>query len=144
MLQDVYPHLSYRCLPDAVETTLIVLVTSLLLQRPLTGVYISVAVLLTDLAIDFCVLWPDTTIEPYSTGVVRILAVLESTPIKTASCVGRLWGHAERGKLPRNLCKRFDWFCGQTPAVVKGEKSKALGRFTFFLGAAVVVLALLK
>jgi hypothetical protein len=63
---------------------------------------------------------------------VRVLAVVESNWIKTASCIGRLWGHAKRGKLPWNLCKRFDWFCGQTPAVVEGEKSKAFGRFAVF------------
>lgn len=144
MLQDVYPHLSYRCLPDAVETTLIVFASSFLLHRPLLGIYISAAVLFADLVTDFYVLWPDATIEPYSTGAVRVLAVLESTLIKSASCVGRLWGHAKRGKLPRNLCKRFDWFCGQIPSVVEGEKSKAAARFALYLCAAMVVVALAK
>lgn len=144
MLQDVYPHLSYRCLPDAMETTLIVIVTSVVFRHPLLGIYISAAVFLTDLVTDFCILWPDTTIEPYSTGSVRILAVLESTFIKSASCVGRLWGHAKRGKLPRNFCKRFDWFCGQIPSVVDGEKSKAMRRFALFLCSAMVVIALVK
>lgn len=140
MLQDVYPHLSYRCLPDAVETALIMLVVSAVRHRLLLGVYCSSAVLLADLVMDFCSIYPDTSIEPYSTGAVRVLAVLESTLIKTASCVGRLWGHAKRGKLPRNLCKRFDWFCGQIPSVVDGEKNKARTRFAGFVAVIAVVM----
>lgn len=102
------------------------------------------AVLCTDLLMDFLTLWPDSSVEPYSTGVVRVLAVLESTLIKNASCVGRLWGHAKRGKLPRYLCKRFDWFCSQIPAVVVGEKNKAFYRFTGFVAVAACTAALLR
>lgn len=131
-LQDEYPHLTYHALPDAVETCLILLTCASILQRPAHGVLCSVAVLLTDMVIDFCVLWPDRTVEPYSTGAVRILAVLESTLIKSTSCVGRLWGHAKRGHLLRSMCKRFDWFCGQIPDVVVGEKAKAAFRCAVF------------
>jgi len=144
MLQDVYPHLSYRCLPDAVETALVVLAVSSACQQPVLGVSCCGAVLLADLVMDFCSIYPDASIESYSNGIVRVLAVLESTLIKTASCVGRLWGHAKRGKLPLNLCKRFDWFCGQIPSVVDGEKSKARTRFAAFVAVTITVIALMR
>jgi GT2 family glycosyltransferase len=142
MLQDVYPHLCYRNFPDAMETCLIVLSGAAALHKPRMGVFMCSAVLLTDVVMDFYELWPDTSREPYSTGVVRVLAVLESTLIKNASCVGRLWGHAKRWRIPRNICKRFDWFCGLIPEVVAGEKSKALKRFACFVAVVASVLAL--
>ena len=143
MLQDVYPHLSYRCLPDAVETALLALSVSFVCKTPLLGVCCTGGVLAADLVMDFCTLYLDSSVEPYSTGAIRVLAVLESTLIKTASCVGRLWGHAKRGKLPRNLCKRFDWFCGQTPSVVDGEKSKARARFAVFVAVMVAAVSIM-
>lgn len=66
---------------------------------------------------------------PGQTAWRRPLAAAESNAIKTASELGRLWGHWARagmGAVVRNAGRRFDWFCGAEPGVVASERLRAL------------------
>lgn len=67
--------------------------------------------------------------HPCSSGWMRAAAATEASLIKSLSEAGRLWGLARRRELPRQLCVRFDWFCGLSPEVVAGEKRWAALRF---------------
>jgi glycosyltransferase involved in cell wall biosynthesis len=143
MLQDQYPRLTYRCFPDAVEFAVLAVTGALLCGQPSAGMAIAAITLMVDMALDFAHLYFDGNAEPYSVGYVRAVAVLESTLIKNTSAVGRVWGHAVRGRFA-NLCRRFDWFCGQTSQVVRGEQNKALWHFVVMAGAATVVVAAMQ
>jgi GT2 family glycosyltransferase len=143
ILMTKFPKLTYRCCPDAVEFTILSLLvlTALAIYQPnlwKTLPFLPVAILAVDAAIDLWEKYLDPKAEPYSQGSTRLVAVLESTLIKNYSALGHLWGHIQRGALT-NVCKRFDWFCGQTPDVVVVEQTRAFCRCCVF-SAAVVVL----
>ena len=131
MLQGMYPNLTYRKCPDAVESIFLILFSMIFLHTRISIYYhiISIiSILLVDICMDFYTIYPDTTKESYSTGIIRILAIIESTFLRYISSIGRLYGHLERYEFT-NICNRFDWFCGQIPSVIYGEKMKSLYKF---------------
>ncbi|KAF6250336.1 hypothetical protein COO60DRAFT_894741 [Scenedesmus sp. NREL 46B-D3] len=68
--------------------------------------------------------------HPTATPLLRVLAAAEASLIKTWSETGRLWGQLQRRELQLNtLLRRFDWFCGLSPAVVAAEKQRGGWRF---------------
>lgn len=69
---------------------------------------------------------------------LRPLAACEASLIKSISEAGRIWGHARRGRLSANVCRRWDWFCGLQPGVVRAEQRRALLRCAVLLAAAVL------
>lgn len=142
ILMTKFPNLTYRCCPDAVEFTILCLLvlTALAIYQPnlrKTLPFLPVAILAVDAAIDLWEKYLDPKAEPYSQGSIRLVAVLESTLIKNCSALGHLWGHIQRGALT-NVCKRFDWFCGQNPDVVVGEQTRAFFRCCVFSAVVVV------
>ena len=152
----MYPQFSYRSCPDVIEFSVmaelgISLVVSLAwcwdysLAAPLVLFKVMGLVPLAVFAVDVVCDVNDhlsSNNEAQATGLLRLAASVESTFIRTWSCCGRLWGHVVRGRAHRNVCKRFDWFCGMTEGVVAGEKRKASQRFALFLAACVGVVAL--
>jgi hypothetical protein len=68
--------------------------------------------------------------HPASSWGLRAAAAVEASLIKSVSEAGRLWGHLIRGEpLALVVCRRFDWFCGLSPAIVAGERVHAGVRF---------------
>lgn len=67
--------------------------------------------------------------HPTSSHLLRVAASAEASLIKTWSETGGLWGLLSRAELQSSICRRFDWFCGQSGAVVAAEKHRAAARF---------------
>jgi hypothetical protein len=71
-----------------------------------------------------------TAKHPTATARLRVAAAAEASMIKTWSETGRLWGQLQRREMCYDvLFRRFDWFCGLSPAVVAGEQQRAWWRF---------------
>jgi hypothetical protein len=73
---------------------------------------------------------------------LRPAAACEAWAIKVASEAGRLAGHlGRRGRLVGGwllVGRRFDWFCGMDPGVVRAERWRAALRFACFVAATAV------
>ena len=157
-LQDIYPEYTYRSPPDSAEFFVLTatgLITwhSWFHNADSTGyptlfvkivggiVLVFLRVLSVEVLFDMYEhLYLCREQEPHARGWLRFAASLESTLIRSWSRCGRLLGHLRRGRLHNNVCKRFDWFCGQTAGVVEREQWNAWWRFAVF--AAVTALAL--
>ncbi|KAI8473233.1 MAG: nucleotide-diphospho-sugar transferase [Monoraphidium minutum] len=72
--------------------------------------------------------------------LLRPVAACEAWAIKAASEAGRLSGHLDRnGRLVGGwlaVGRRFDWFCGMDPRIVRAERRRAALWFAFFAAAA--------
>jgi hypothetical protein len=58
----------------------------------------------------------------------RALATLHGVGIRTTSEMGRLYGHAARGKLTSNIFRRFNWFGYMWPEAPSVERKESLKR----------------
>jgi len=73
-------------------------------------------------------------LHPCPSWRLRLLGCLYSWAARVCSEGGRLWGHLRRGRLG-NVCRRFDWFAGQIPPVVRQEQRWSALRLACYLGA---------
>lgn len=146
-LIDLYPQHTYRNLPDLAETLgvlgLVLLVqlgawmamsiTAAPFWYPAVSVYGMVVTLIIaagciggDLAIEFWHLATNPLPEIMHLALrTRILAVFQGVFIRTVSEAGRLRGHAQRGRLLHNICRRFNWFGAMWDGAPAQERKQA-------------------
>lgn len=146
-LQDVYPNLTYRAAPNAMELCALILPTALL--TALFNLHCARVLLTLSIAIVAADAWEgletisDNSKEPQCTGWKRQLAGLESSFIQHSLNLGRIHGHLSRGRFWASFGRRFDWFGGYQPSIVKDEQHKAwwkLGLYAAVFGLALLLL----
>jgi GT2 family glycosyltransferase len=145
-LMNKYPKLTYRSFPNVWEMTVFLLLLQPLLfgTLPKTLKYIAI-VWIVDVTLDVLrnmVLKQRYQQHPKPQNIAtRFLASLESNIVKNSCELGHLLGPIMRGNVTF-ITKRFEWFCGTLPGIIRQEQTRSFKRFVVFMLAIMVALYL--
>ena len=137
LLLQIYPHLTYRVMPNVEEMTFFwALLAPLCLYLGFAASLRALAMLvwfwIVDICADVCVLMTaNRHVMPNLAGRRRLKAAFESTLVKATIEFGHLWTQVRRLKV-LNLCQRFDWFVNLLPHETKKQQQQAFIRFMWF------------
>ena len=150
-LIDLYPRLTYRNWPDLSEMLIALVLVgfmawlatgALALTLPsiappwsaTTYALATLAACAACIAADLCVdlytqLWKKPAPECAALPLhKRVVGVVYGLVIRSASELGRIRGHLERGRLLRCVLRRFNWFGDMWPGAIDEERREALRR----------------
>ena len=129
LLIDKYPHLAYYTFPNVIEWSLFSAccgVQSVLFGMgsqqwlPLFLTWLWVV----EMGFDLYRTVTKNTQSPLPGGTLK--CALCTTWVRNHVEFGHLWVQLKRGRL-RNLCRRFDWFCGKEPGAVASTHKNHFG-----------------
>lgn len=137
LLLQIYPHLTYRVMPNVEEMTFFWgLFAPLCLHLCFAACLRALAMLvwfwIVDIGTEVCLLMTiNRHVMPTLAGRRRLEAAFQSTLVKATVEFGHLWTQVRRLKV-FNLCQRFDWFVDLLPHESKKQQQQAFVRFMWF------------